>query len=411
MRLVAPLLMARTDAPNLLSGLARLVASGTAETKPELVAATGLARSTVTSHVDTLVRRGVLATTGMKVTEGRGRPADRLGLAKKAGLIVAVDIGARHTRLAVAELGQHCLANSSRRLDVRDGPESTLRVINEDLDKMLADVGANIPVRCVVVGVPARVDSSTGCPVRPNIMPGWDAYPVAHTVGRHLGSPAILENDTNLRAIGEAAALGDDQRPIIAVKVATGVGAGIVDAHGDLFHGFDGAAGDVGHIPVRRAPALLCTCGTLGCVEVVASIPSIVKTLRDEHPVLIDDDLDDLDQLLDLLGRGDAATIHVVRGAAEALGEAVAIMCNLLNPRRIVMCGELATATDEILAGVRAIVYQTARPQATRNLVISHSVLGEMAGIAGALVLGIESALSPASLARWHGTSALGTSR
>jgi hypothetical protein len=60
--------------------------------------------------------------------------------------------------------------------------------------------------------------------------------------------------------------------------------------------------------------------------------------------------------------------------------------------------GGLAAASDELLAGVRSVAYQRALPLATRNLVLTNSVLGEYAGLAGAAVLGIERALSAESI-------------
>lgn len=393
-----------TDTAVMLSAIARLVASGAAETKPELMAATGLARSTVTVYVETLLRRGVLAVVGSQVRSGRGRPAERLGLGPGAGLVVVVDIGARRTRLAVCHLDQRTLATRLERLDVREGPEPVLARITEIVDEMLAEVGGGLLVRNVIVGVPARVDMVLGVPIRPNIMLGWHGYPVARELGRHLRAPTVLENDVNLRALGESAVLAQDERPLLAIKVGTGVGAGIVDGSGRLFRGFDGAAGDIGHIAVRRAPAVRCGCGTTGCVETVISVPALVGAIRAERAGLIAEDLDERDerdQLTDLLRRGDPTAIRVARDAAEALGEAVADLCNILNPRRIVIGGAMTEATDEILAGVRAVAYQTARPQATRNLIISHSMLGQLAGMAGALVLGIETALSPEGLAGW----------
>ena len=60
--------------------------------------------------------------------------------------------------------------------------------------------------------------------------------------------------------------------------------------------------------------------------------------------------------------------------------------------------GSVTAASDELLAGVRSVVYQRALPLATRNLVLANSVLGEYAGLAGAMVLGIEQALSASDI-------------
>ena len=77
------------------------------------------------------------------------------------------------------------------------------------------------------------------------------------------------------------------------------------------------------------------------------------------------------------------------------------VLLNVLNPKRIAIGGDLTTVTDEVLAIIRAVAYRSARPLATRNVAIGHSVLGESAGVAGALVMAIELALSADQLASY----------
>ncbi len=400
LRLVAPDNLWRADTVMSLSTIARLVASGDAVTKTALAQATGLARSTISSFVDRLLRDGVLAHRGSVVSGTRRRPAERLEISSQAGLVLAVDFGARHVNLGIAELNQRVIWRSTHRVDVRNGPVAALDNVSALLEDRLKEQGESRPVRTIVVGIPARVYSPSGVAVRPNIMPGWDDFPIITTLGERFGAPALHENDVNLRALGEAAALSEDQRPILAIKIGTGIGAGFVDTDGMLFRGFDGSAGDIGHIPVRGAGDLPCTCGSVGCVEAAASLPSLVEQVKEADPSLIHGDGDDVVQLLNLLRDHNRVASSVVRSVAGIVGEVVAILCNTLNPRRIVIGSELTAVTDELLAGVRAVTYRTARPLATRNLIIGESVLGRSAGIAGAFVLGRQEALSPRGMAR-----------
>ena len=400
LRLSPPHITNRADAPTMLSVVARLIASGMADSKTAITAATGLSRATASSYVDTLIRRGLVEQLGTISSDSRGRPALKLGLSPKAGVILIVDIGAQHTHLAITNLSQQILAHKFVRMNVRQGPQQTLVQIEELARELLASHAPGLRLNCIVVGLPARIDNQSGIPVRPGIMPGWDGYPVRNWAEQAFNCPVVQENDANMRAIGESAALPEDQLPLLVLKVGTGIGAGLIDDSGDVYHGFDGAAGEVGHIPVRGTPDVLCTCGTTGCVEAIASVPSIIAQIKQADPSLFRPDVDELDTLLTLLRKGNLVAVQTVRSAAEYLGEAVAILCNVLNPRRIVIGGEMSNATDELLAGIRAVTYQNARPLATRNLVIRHSVIGEFAGIAGGVVLGIEAALSPEALRR-----------
>ncbi|GGM62868.1 hypothetical protein GCM10010489_37940 [Microbacterium saperdae] len=118
---------------------------------------------------------------------------------------------------------------------------------------------------------------------RPPLLPSWDGYPLVATLRERLEVPVILENDVNLRALGETRSRPPEQGPVVYVKVGTGIGAGIVNADGTILRGADGAAGDIGHLRVIDSDAL-CSCGGRGCLEAVASAGAVGRALgvRDE---------------------------------------------------------------------------------------------------------------------------------
>jgi predicted NBD/HSP70 family sugar kinase len=393
LRLSTPPLSVRVDAEVTLSTVARLVASGAAVSKADLVPAAGLARTTVSAAVDELLARGVLRLAGTRPTVGRGRPAERLALSPRGGHVLLADVGARGAHLAVVDLSQQVVAHTHIDVDVSDGPEPVLADVEAQLDALRRQGPADVPVRAVVIGLPGPVDGQLGVPVRPPIMPGWHAYPVSARLQRRFDCPAILENDVNLRALGEARALPADQAPLLFVKVGTGIGGGLISRDGVLHHGADGAAGDIGHVRPRGGPDDLCVCGNVGCIEAVASASAIARRLAAAGgaPVTIAD-------VRALLAKADPTARGLVREAAALIGEVVAMLVHFYNPARVTIGGSLTAASDDLLAGVRSVAYQRALPLATRNLVLAYSVLGEYAGLAGAAVLGIEQVLSASEI-------------
>jgi predicted NBD/HSP70 family sugar kinase len=99
--------------------------------------------------------------------------------------------------------------------------------------------------------------------------------------------------------------------------------------------------------------------------------------------------------LLELLGRGDATTVSIVKELAAVLGNAIADLVNFCNPARVVIGGEITLCTDDVLSQIRSVVYQQAQPLATRNLSIVNTELGDEAGLIGGMVSAIEQVLSP----------------
>jgi predicted NBD/HSP70 family sugar kinase len=390
LRLSAPPLSARVSGDVVAATVAKLVASGSASSKADLVRATGLARTTVDAALAGLRAAGVVRSAGLRAAEGRGRPAETLELDPGFGLVLVADCGAISGRIAVFDLGQRLLA--VRDLDVRmdAGPEVVLDRVCTSSRSLLGELGMTDVPRVVVMGVPGPVDSQHGTVVRPPIMPGWDGVEVAARLGEALGCQAMLENDVNLRALGEMRAQDRVDGPLLYVKVGTGIGGGLVTPDGQLLLGADGAAGDIGHVRVAGA-TVTCVCGNVGCLEAVASLATITRELDPEAEWGADAHA----RVLARIAAREPEAVRVVRERAVAVGEVVASLVHFVNPTRVVVGGSLATVSDDLLAGIRSVVYQRALPLATRNLTLSLPVLGTDSGLAGGLVVGIERALDP----------------
>ena len=95
-----------------------------------------------------------------------------------------------------------------------------------------------------------------------------------------------------------------------------------------------------------------------------------------------------------LAAEGNAVAIRRVRAAGRLLGEVLASLVNFFNPDVVVVGGDLAEVRDQLLAGIREVVYQRSLPLATRHLQIAQSSLGDRAGAVGAAVMAVERALS-----------------
>lgn len=406
LRLSVPGVSARVSLELVASTLARLIASHEAVTRADLVRVTGLARSTVTGALDMLEQAGVIRNLGTRPTIGRGRPAEDLGLSPSYGLILVADVGIHFARLSLHDLSQAILASVEMPLEVAQGPEAGLAAVTNELRAMLTRIDHPRPVPLVlVIGLPGPMDTTRGIPVKPPIMPGWDGFPVADALRAEFDCAVLVENDVNLRALGEARTLPPDQSPLLYIKISTGIGGGLVTSTGELYHGADGSAGDIGHVRVHDAPDVLCRCGNYGCIEAVASAPAILRRLAEleaaDHD-LTGHNLNQTDhkvpttreELDTALRMNEKLTVGLIREAAERIGEVVANLVHFYNPARIVVGGGLTVPSDDLLAGIRAVVYRRALPLATRNLVISQPTLGEWSGIGGGVVLGIEHALT-----------------
>lgn len=369
----------------------QLIREGIAVTRADLVKQTGLSRSTVSQRVDSLIELGLtMEVAGGSSTGGR-RPAI-LVFNKGAGVILAADLGATHSRVAVTDLTGVVLAETAADLRISGGPEIVLDWLDEQFEELLRRLSpAPTEVRGIGMGVPGPVEFATGRPVSPPIMPGWDGYPIPERFESY-GVPVLVDNDVNIMALGEHWTSWRDCDHFMYVKVGTGIGCGIIAAR-EVLRGAEGAAGDIGHIRVTDDPDAVCSCGNVGCVEAVASGGALAR-----HLTAMGIEATDSRDVVKLVRAGNPEAVRLVRQAGRMLGEVLSASTNFLNPAVIVIGGDIAHAHEQLFAGVREIVYRRSLPLATRHLRIVRSDLDDAAGIVGAARMAIERVYSPASV-------------
>lgn len=370
----------------------QILRDGHARTKAELAALTGLARSTVALRVDALLAADLLRPAGEAASTG-GRPPARVAFNPRAGLVLAVDLGATHATVAVADLAGVILDSRTRTIDIADGPEKLLDTILADGAKLLdAPTATGLPLLGIGIGVPGPVEHSTGRPTNPPIMPGWDRFDVPGYVQQTFDVPVLVDNDVNILALGEQATSWPQVDDLIFVKVSTGIGAGII-AGGQLQRGAQGSAGDMGHVQVPAGAGSTREPGDERDLEALASGSALAVALRgDGHEAQSASDV------VDLVRAGNPAAIEATRQAGRDVGEVLATVVNLLNPSIIVLGGSIARAGEHLLAGVREIVYRRSIPLATQHLAIVQSQAGDRAAVLGAAIMVAREVLSPANV-------------
>lgn len=351
-----------------------------------------MARSTIGLRIDTLRELGLLMPVSDAASTG-GRPSARIAFNPNARVVLAADIGATHTSIAITDLVGSVLAEVSSEVPIGNDPElvlnelvSTARALLRQLKRPESELIA------VGIGLPGPVEHRTGRPSKPPLMPGWDEHDVPGTIQRHFPVPVLVDNDVNVMALGERATRIPEPENMVFVKVATGIGSGII-SDGQLQRGADGTAGDIGHIAVARGHAVQCRCGNTGCLEAVAGGPAITAALRAAGLAV-----NDLSDVVALARDGDLTTIQTIRQAGRDVGEVLNTLVSVINPSLIAIGGSLSQAGEHLMAGIREVVYARSMPLATQHLTIELSHSGKKAGIAGASILAIEHALSPERL-------------
>jgi len=354
---------------------------------------TGLSRSTVSSIVAELVAEGVVVD---REEDGRpgsaGRPPTLIALDPTAGVAVGIDFGKRHLAVAAADLAHHVLAEEWVEMPEDYEAEVGIDRAAELVESVLSESGADgNRLLGVGMGLPGPVHRS-GIVGSSAILPGWAGTHGAERMSERLGLDVWLGNDANLGALSEATwGAGRGAAALVYLKLSTGIGAGIV-IDGKLFGGAGGTAGEIGHITLDETGEI-CRCGSRGCLETFAAGAAIARMLSRTRSEELD-----VDTMLSRASAGDPACRRALRDAGRHIGVAVANLCNLINPERIVVGGSMGRAGDLLLDPLRESVALRAIPSAAEDVEVVPGELGERAELLGAVALVLHEA-SPA----WSG--------
>jgi predicted NBD/HSP70 family sugar kinase len=357
--------------------------NGTAS-RAELARRTGLSRSTVSTLVADLQRRGlVVERAGQFAGEGQpGRPAALLELDPSAAAAVGIDFDHDKVRAAVSDLSRSVLAEASAPHDVDHDALGALDLAAELVEQVLEEATVDRD-RLLGVGVALAgpIDHDKGALHPSDVLPAWANIDAAKELEKRLDTPAYVDNDANLGALAEVTlGAGRNARFAAYVSISSGIGAGIV-VDGRPYHGHRGTAGEIGHVVVDpQGP--ICRCGNRGCLETLASGPALLKLVQESRERELS-----VKQMIELARDGDAGCRRAIADAGSVVGRVVAGLVNLFSPEMVVVGGDLGEAGDLLLDPLREAVRRDALPAAAEDLKVVAGELGERANLLGALAL------------------------
>ncbi|AXL13517.1 ROK family transcriptional regulator [Microbacterium foliorum] len=346
-------------------------------TQVELAEATSLSTATVSAIVKELGLSGLIET---HPTSRSGRRAQLVTIARRAGLVAAVQIGNRSMRVRLSDVGQDVLADRSMPLPTDHAEDTVLDRITLLIIDMLGMIAADADdLIGVCIALPAPIDPETGLIAYSGVMRRWETRPVAEVVEQRIGCPVLVEKDANLAALAEAT-LGTarDVKDSLFVHASYTASAGVV-LNSQIYRGRSGTAGEIGHVQVDPAGSV-CACGQRGCLETVAGAEAVTAPLRATFGQVTFKDV------IARAAAGDPGCARVVADAATALGRVVAAAHQSLAPEVITVGGELVDAGPIFLLPFAAAVRDNAPQGRTPRRDPVPSSFGRDAVLTGAII-------------------------
>lgn len=202
--------------------------------------------------------------------------ADEKRHSQEAPLVVGVDLGGTQIRAAVLQ-GAEVRARAATLTGQDATPERVLPRIYATMQEALEKAGVTLAeIQGIGVAAPGPLNNREGVLYSPPNLPAWKAVPLREILSQQFHCPVFVENDANAAALGEFFfGAGQGSRDMVYLTVSTGIGGGVI-ANGQILEGSNGTAAELGHITIDWRGER-CPCGSIGCLEALASGTAIAR--------------------------------------------------------------------------------------------------------------------------------------
>ena len=337
--------------------------------------------ATVSNIVRALLNEGTLVEADFLASRG-GRRAAVIALNPQLACAIGVEVSYRRIAAARVDLAGKIL---DRRVtvDPHQERETALQAIAETVTVLLPEDQRRLAG--IGIGVSGIVREADLVSRRRPGAEAWEDVPLAGWLENRVGVRPLVLNDVSAAALGEHRFGGWDEAPnMVCLHLGPGIAAGII-AHGELYRGATGNAGEIGHTAVQdNGP--ICYCGNRGCLETLASPDAIIRKYAEAvggngmdagRAIRIAD-------VFDAAVEGDRFAYTVLEEAGNDLGRAAANLVNILNPSLLVLGGDLARSRGPLVSTLKRVLESRILPALRGTVAVHMSQLGEDACVLGA---------------------------
>lgn len=313
---------------------------------------------------------------------------------------IGIDVGGTAIKAGLVDEQGNILVKDTIKTRAQESYEVLSKDIAE-LSKKIAQAGGCTlkDVESIGIGCPGSIDDKNGIVTYANNLNLLNA-PIGAEVSKLTGLPVYLGNDANCAALGEFFALNDDNiQNFVAITLGTGVGGGII-INRQIYTGFNGAAGELGHI-MLRADGQACTCGRNGCWEAYASATALIRETEraaKENPdsllaelIRNNDGKANGKTAFDAAKKGDVTGKKIVDEYIKSVAEGLIDVINIFQPEVIVIGGGISKEGEGLINPICEYVNKFCYGGVSniKRTQIRLAQLGNDAGTVGAALLGV----------------------
>ena len=312
---------------------------------------TGLTRATVSEIVSDLLDEGLVLEVGTAPSRG-GKPPTLLAIAEDSHHLITVRLGASRWTGSLLTLRRRIIRSTSVNSAGRRGAPA-IDALRDFVGELIDSTTEHV----LGIGIASPGTVTPDGMVREATMIDWHGAEVGKFLTEHFSIPIHVTNDANAIALAEHS-LGDHRATdLLAIKIGTGVGSGII-VNGRPFSGESFAAGEIGHISIL--PSTYGE-GEHGTLEDVTSAVAFARRLGIGHPDFVDSQ-SVFREAARRLATGNPAAVEMVENGAKGLGTVLAMATGILDVKTVVVCGPVTQLGDTFLESTHREMVRRAGP-------------------------------------------------
>ncbi len=309
---------------------------------------------------------------------------------------LGIDLGG--TKISCGLVSNYKLASEPKQYKTPKGSANIL----DQLYKIIEEYKAKNLIAGVGVATAGIVDTTSGTVIDSTFnLPGWAGTNIKQYLEPKTMLPIHVENDANAAAYGEfKSKFQNHNLSTIVVTLGTGIGGGII-LNGQIFHGENYAAGEIGHLKISFENKRLCTCGHFDCWEAYGSGPGLLKTTKEllsevnSSQSVLYENINDLStsHIIQAIENNDFLAKKAFDLWHHHISIGLVTIAQILNPKTFIISGGMSPFVNYTL--LQEMVIDKALAKVAQNLEIHQSRLGIHAGIIGAGQIALDAIILP----------------
>ncbi len=294
-------------------------------------------------------------------------------------MIAGVDIGGTSVKMGLVDREGRIHARHEASVSFDAYATPILTTVIRELRAFLQR--EQVAIEGIGVSATGQIDDKAGVVIGTNgKIANYEGAQLKRDMEAAFGVPVWALNDANAAALGECfAGRANGLTHVIMLTLGTGVGGGMV-LGGKLYGGRRGIAGEMGHFTLYQ-DGVPCACGKRGCLESYASTTALVRMACETTG---EQSLNGR-ILFERAAQGDETMLRVLDRWLDDVAAGITGLVHIFNPEMVLIGGGVSSQEELLMQPLRRKVLAGCMPRFAEGLQVERAILGNDAGMMGAV--------------------------